>query len=549
MELCLGQPRSGPLQESRFDPVSVGLWCGKRAHSQASWTNRDPSDLGALLVVKRPASERVDGPHAVRRGREQYVADQPEAADVLWVQPPDLPRRPERWCGLSGAWAAEIQRYDRRLWVLKPHDCQGAKRAADDAEQYVAVATVPGDPGAAARVQRDQRVAIGAQVEAVTQGERCVDLAIGGIKSPKSGPVAGVEPDGAVTALVDGGVWRGVDLVPDEATRHIDDAAPALGTGAWFEAADQALRLLGINRGAAKHQHTSGSHRDSQVAEVVWELCVPGFGEGGTGAPNQLRTGGGTGCGSAGHKRNEQKGTSRDCTRHGSLVILLGMRRVQSPQSLPALLCVLMTLPVVGLCGCADDLDPRQPQGAYLIFRQALFTQDAETAWSYLDAGTQAVFEDRAKALDDMSEDIVRFLPQVDQRLARKQTGAELLKAKQITDGKALFILLFTPAAVPVTPEIEVGTQISSVEVNDAEDEAIIVTESGQQYRLVVEEDGVWRVSSWRDLAVERTKWILDNQTALTQTVQDLIAEEKEEVDRIIDFLVKEGGAQKPPSP
>ena len=208
-----------------------------------------------------------------------------------------------------------------------------------------------------------------------------------------------------------------------------------------------------------------------------------------------------------------------------------------------------MTLPVVGLCGCADDLDPRQPQGAYLIFRQALFTQDAETAWSYLDAGTQAVFEDRAKALDDMSEDIVRFLPQVDQRLARKQTGAELLKAKQITDGKALFILLFTPAAVPVTPEIEVGTQISSVEVNDAEDEAIIVTESGQQYRLVVEEDGVWRVSSWRDLAVERTKWILDNQTALTQTVQDLIAEEKEEVDRIIDFLVKEGGAQKPPSP
>jgi hypothetical protein len=225
------------------------------------------------------------------------------------------------------------------------------------------------------------------------------------------------------------------------------------------------------------------------------------------------------------------------------------MRRVQSTQSIGRLLSVFMALLLLGSAGCADELDPKQPQGAYLIFRQALFAQDGEAAWDYLDAGTQAVFEDRAKILDSMSQDILRFLPQVDQRLARRQTGAELIKAKQVTDGKALFILLFTPAAVPVTPEIEVGTQISSVEVNDAEDEAIVVTESGQQYRLVLEEDGTWRVSSWRDLAIERTKWILDNQTALTQTVQDLIAEEKEEVDRIIDFLVKEGGAKTPPSP
>lgn len=223
------------------------------------------------------------------------------------------------------------------------------------------------------------------------------------------------------------------------------------------------------------------------------------------------------------------------------------MQRVQS-QHRPWLLPVTVVL-LVGLgAGCADDLDPKQPQGAYLIFRQALFTGDADTSWDYLDRGTQAVFEDRAAVLNNMSEDIVRFLPQVDQRLARKQTGAELLRGGKVTDGKSLFKLLFKPDAVPVTPEIEVGTQISSVEVNDAEDEAIIVTESGQQYRLVIDEEGTWRVSSWRELAIERTKWILDNQTALTQTVQDLIAEEKEEVDRIIDYLVKEGGA-KPSSP
>lgn len=224
------------------------------------------------------------------------------------------------------------------------------------------------------------------------------------------------------------------------------------------------------------------------------------------------------------------------------------MRRVQYRSKTTPWLILVATLVSLG-SGCADELDPKQPQGAYLIFRQALFSQDADTAWDYLDGGTKAVFEDRARALDAMGEDIVRFLPQVDQRLARKQTGAELLRDKRVIDGESLFKLLFTPSAVPVTPEIEVGSQISSVEVNDAEDEAIIVTESGQQYRLVIDEDGVWRVSSWRDLAVERTKWILDNRTALTQTVQDLIAEEKEEVDRIIDFLVKEGGANKPSSP
>ena len=85
------------------------------------------------------------------------------------------------------------------------------------------------------------------------------------------------------------------------------------------------------------------------------------------------------------------------------------------------------------------------------------------------------------------------------------------------------------------------------MEIRQSNVEAVVVTHSGQWFRLAKEEDGDWRVSSWREFAVTRTKWILDNQTALKQTVEDLIAEEKEEIERIIDFLVKESEAKSPP--
>jgi hypothetical protein len=104
--------------------------------------------------------------------------------------------------------------------------------------------------------------------------------------------------------------------------------------------------------------------------------------------------------------------------------------------------------------------------------------------------------------------------------------------------------MLYTPDKLEVTPEIEVGSEISALEVSEDGKEAIIVTYSGQQYRLVLE-DAEWRISSWSELSAARTKWILDNRTALEQTVQDLIAEEKEEVDQVIAFLIEEEKTRK----
>lgn len=205
---------------------------------------------------------------------------------------------------------------------------------------------------------------------------------------------------------------------------------------------------------------------------------------------------------------------------------------------------VLMLVWLGGLAGCQGEMLPTEPDGAYLLFRQAVLSGDSKTAYEFLDHDTKALFDERVVALNDMQDRIDRFLPQVDQRLARQQTGVVLLKKNKLDSGNALFLMLFTPDKLEVTPEIEVGSEISDLEVSEDGKEAILVTYSGQQYRLVLE-GTEWRVSSWAALAAKRTQWILDNRTALEQTVQDLIAEEKEEVDRVIAFLIAEDKARK----
>ncbi len=207
---------------------------------------------------------------------------------------------------------------------------------------------------------------------------------------------------------------------------------------------------------------------------------------------------------------------------------------------------------VVMASSCSDELLPEEPEGAYLLWRQALINGDTEGVYNYLDKDTRKLLDERATTLSAMSDDIVRYLPQVDQRLARKQTGAVLLKEKDVQDGRKLFLFLFQPDKLDISPEIEVGTEISDIELNEAGDTAAIKTDGGDQFILVREEDQIWRLSSWKGLCDKRTQWILDNQSALEQTVQDLITEEQEEVGAVIDFLLaqeKKKQAATKPSP
>lgn len=206
-----------------------------------------------------------------------------------------------------------------------------------------------------------------------------------------------------------------------------------------------------------------------------------------------------------------------------------------------------LVLAVLCAAGCSGELLPEEPQGAYLLWRAALLKGDTEGVYEYLDQDTRKLLDERAAVLDAMSEDITRYLPLVDQRLARQQTGAVLLKEKGVKDGRKLFLLMFTPDQLKITPEIEVGSEVSDIELNEAGDTAAIKTDGGDQFILEREEDGVWRISSWKELCDQRTQWILDNRTALEQTVQDLITEEKEEVGAVIDYLLAQD--KKRPSP
>ncbi len=203
-------------------------------------------------------------------------------------------------------------------------------------------------------------------------------------------------------------------------------------------------------------------------------------------------------------------------------------------------LAVVCCCVVLQGAGCAEELTPQEPRGAYMIFRQAVLSGDAAGVYAAMDKETHQVFETRYQTMVGMEEQIVRFLPQVDQKLARQQTGVVLLKERGITSGETLFHAVFTAQKLEVTPEIEVGTEVSEVEVNAEESEAAVVTYSGQVYRLVKEEDGVWRVKSWRELVEQKTSWVTGNQSALEQTVSDLIKEESEEVDKVIQYILAE---------
>lgn len=190
--------------------------------------------------------------------------------------------------------------------------------------------------------------------------------------------------------------------------------------------------------------------------------------------------------------------------------------------------------------GCQEEYLPDNPEGAYMLWRQALLSGDTAGVYELLDEDTHKVLDERVEVMRVMSEDIVRYLPQVDQKLAREQTGVVLLRKHDMETGADLFEVLFEPDKLEVTPSVEVGTEISEMTLNEAGDEAVIVVYSSQQFLMRRGQDGRWRVSSWRTLCLERTQWILDNRDALEQTVQDLINEEKEEVDAAIKFLLAE---------
>lgn len=189
--------------------------------------------------------------------------------------------------------------------------------------------------------------------------------------------------------------------------------------------------------------------------------------------------------------------------------------------------------------GCSDELDPTAPGDAYLMFRDAMWAGDAEAVWARTDPETHAYFQQSYEDLTEMSETIERYLPQADHRLAKRQAGVILLREAE--DGKGLFLKIFQPEKLPKDEAYKLGSDVAEVEVAEDESFAKIKTRGGREYYLTKGDDEQWYVmlhKSAKELG-ESMAWLESNKTALSQTVDDLIAEERKKREAIIAELMK----------
>ncbi|MEM1347584.1 MAG: hypothetical protein AAGI01_03445 [Myxococcota bacterium] len=202
-----------------------------------------------------------------------------------------------------------------------------------------------------------------------------------------------------------------------------------------------------------------------------------------------------------------------------------------------------VVLGVMCAVGCADDKDPRTPEGAYLLFRDALLSENADMLWERCDKETHAYFQGRYEALVRMDATIEEYLPQADHRIARRQSGVVLLD--EVKNGRALFDKIFEPAKLPKDQAHMLGSEIKEVRVAEDSATAKVVTRGEQKYILVAQEVGEEKTKQWFVKLVQSTaavkvsmKWLDDNESALTQTVDDLIAEERERRETVIAELM-----------
>jgi hypothetical protein len=217
------------------------------------------------------------------------------------------------------------------------------------------------------------------------------------------------------------------------------------------------------------------------------------------------------------------------------------MQQTTNPSSLGRwLLIVLVAAGAVMMTGCSDELDPTNPRDAYLLFRNALVNGDGEAVWQRTDEQTHAYFEQQYGVLVEMDELIRRYLPQTDVKLARKQSGTVLLD--DVGDGRELFLKVYSAENVPKKKAIiEVGSEVDEVKVAEDGKLAKVVTRAGQEYILTKDEDSEeWYVmlTKSNDAVENSFGWLERNEEALTQTVEDLIKEEREQREEVIAELM-----------
>lgn len=188
------------------------------------------------------------------------------------------------------------------------------------------------------------------------------------------------------------------------------------------------------------------------------------------------------------------------------------------------------------LIGCSSEEDPTKPDGAYHIFRDALFEGDAATVWERLDEETHQYFQAQYDYLVEMDEMISDYLPLTDHRIARRQSGVVLLE--EVEDGRELFLRVFTPSELPQDEASRIGSNIDELQIAEDNQSAVVKTRAEQEYVLTREEDSKsWHIRLIKD-AEPAMNWLDENKSALQQTVEDLISEERDKREAIIAELM-----------
>lgn len=201
----------------------------------------------------------------------------------------------------------------------------------------------------------------------------------------------------------------------------------------------------------------------------------------------------------------------------------------------------VLLLAAVGLVatGCGEKVDPTDPEGAYNLYVKSLWAGDAEAVWERLAPSTHEYFQNQYETLVEMDETIRRYLPPTDHRIAREQAGSIL--TDKVDGGKGLFLKLFEPSQLQLTEGHKVGAVVEEIRINEDETRAELKTLGGDVYYLTKGEGERWYVMLVQSSSPveKRMNWLESNQSALKQTVEDLIDEERKEREEVITELMK----------
>ncbi|RAL25484.1 hypothetical protein DL240_04535 [Lujinxingia litoralis] len=203
------------------------------------------------------------------------------------------------------------------------------------------------------------------------------------------------------------------------------------------------------------------------------------------------------------------------------------------------LLFALLLAPLaLGTTACSGELDPTSPGDAYTLFRDALFEKEEDIVWERLDPESHAYFQARYERLVQMNELIESYLPQTDHRLARSQSGAELIAS--VSDGRELFDYVFEKAQMPQDDAIIFGSGIQEIRVSEDGKSALVLTRGQQEFVMAQAEDEAWQINlvDSGDFLDTSFGWLTRNEEALAKTVEDLIAEERQKREAIIAELM-----------